>query len=81
LFFRDKEGHVVTNYHVIHNANHAQVTLSNNEKFTATLRGAEPDKDLAVSVISKLKDFVHNKLETLLHSQVLKIDAPGGRSI
>lgn len=47
-FVWDHEGHIVTNYHVIHNAQTSQVTLSNNKKFSATLRGAEPDKDLAV---------------------------------
>jgi S1-C subfamily serine protease len=38
----------VTNYHVIQNARAAQVTLANNRKFEATLRGYEGDKDLAV---------------------------------
>ncbi|KAL6750928.1 trypsin-like cysteine/serine peptidase domain-containing protein [Haematococcus lacustris] len=47
-FIWDKDGHVVTNYHVIHQASTAQVTLANNQKYTASLRGAEPDKDLAV---------------------------------
>ncbi|GAX75289.1 hypothetical protein CEUSTIGMA_g2734.t1 [Chlamydomonas eustigma] len=47
-FLWDQQGHVVTNYHVIHNAHAAQVTLSNNQKYRATLVGQEPDKDLAV---------------------------------
>mmetsp|Transcript_5850 Transcript_5850/g.14558 ORF Transcript_5850/g.14558 Transcript_5850/m.14558 type:complete len:538 (-) Transcript_5850:358-1971(-) len=51
-FLWDSEGHVVTNYHVIHNASSAQVTLASNRKFEAVLRGAEPDKDLAVLKIS-----------------------------
>jgi S1-C subfamily serine protease len=42
------QGHIVTNYHVIQNARAAQVTLANNRKFEATLRGYEGDKDLAV---------------------------------
>lgn len=42
------QGHVVTNYHVIQNADAAQVTLANNKKYSATLRGYEGDKDLAV---------------------------------
>eukprot|EP00882_Tetradesmus_deserticola_P011927 GHRQ01012622.1.p1 GENE.GHRQ01012622.1~~GHRQ01012622.1.p1 ORF type:complete len:167 (+),score=71.20 GHRQ01012622.1:44-502(+) len=44
----DREGHIVTNYHVIQNARAAQVTLANNCKYEATLRGYEGDKDLAV---------------------------------
>lgn len=46
-FVWDREGHVVTNYHVIHAATAARVTLANNRKCEAVLRGAEPDKDLA----------------------------------
>lgn len=47
-FVWDREGHCVTNYHVIHGASQAQVTLHNGKKFMAQLRGAEPNKDLAV---------------------------------
>lgn len=32
---------------VIHGAHTAQVTLANNKKYAAQLKGAEPDKDLA----------------------------------
>lgn len=42
------QGHIVTNYHVIQHARGAQVTLANNRKFEASLRGYEADKDLAV---------------------------------
>ena len=37
-----------TRTQVIHNAKSCQVTLADNRKFSATLKGAEPDKDLAV---------------------------------
>lgn len=47
-FMWDSEGHIVTNYHVIQHARGAQVTLANNRKFEASLRGYEADKDLAV---------------------------------
>ena len=47
-FIWDKKGHVVTNYHVIMNANAAQVTLADHSTWKATLVGAAPEKDLAV---------------------------------
>lgn len=47
-FVWDQLGHVVTNYHVIHNTFEVQVTLADNSKWVAELRGKEPDKDLAV---------------------------------
>ncbi len=47
-FIWDKHGHVVTNYHVIREANAAKVILSDQSTWNAKLVGAEPDKDLAV---------------------------------
>lgn len=47
-FVWDDSGHIVTNYHVVRNAQRAKVALSDNTSFEAKLVGAEPDKDLAV---------------------------------
>lgn len=47
-FVWDKDGHVVTNYHVIDGADKFYVTLSQNEQFPAKLVGVAPEKDLAV---------------------------------
>jgi S1-C subfamily serine protease len=47
-FIWDKGGHVVTNYHVIKNAEAAHVTLADHTTWRASLVGAAPDKDLAV---------------------------------
>ncbi|HKC24127.1 MAG TPA: trypsin-like peptidase domain-containing protein [Thermoanaerobaculia bacterium] len=47
-FLWDKDGHVVTNYHVIVDADTARVTLSDHSTLRATLVGAAPEKDLAV---------------------------------
>ena len=47
-FLWDKDGHVVTNYHVIVDADAARVTLSDHSTLRATLVGAAPEKDLAV---------------------------------
>jgi S1-C subfamily serine protease len=47
-FIYDTQGHVVTNYHVIQNADTATVTLSDQSAWPARLVGVEPDQDLAV---------------------------------
>ena len=44
----DKQGHVLTNLHVVEDAKSARVTLFNNETFTARPVGADPDNDIAV---------------------------------
>lgn len=47
-FVWDNDGHIVTNYHVIQNADRATVTLSDGTTYEATVVGEEPAKDLAV---------------------------------
>lgn len=47
-FIWDRDGHIVTNYHVIRNASRANVTLFDHTVLEAELVGAEPDVDVAV---------------------------------
>lgn len=47
-FIWDRDGHIVTNYHVIQGADKATVTLFDQSSYVATLVGVAPDKDLAV---------------------------------
>lgn len=47
-FFWDDQGHVVTNYHVIREADGATVTLNDGREYEASLVGAAPEYDLAV---------------------------------
>jgi S1-C subfamily serine protease len=47
-FVWDKEGHIVTNFHVLEGASRADVILSDQTTWPAELVGSEPDKDLAV---------------------------------
>jgi len=47
-FVWDKEGHIVTNYHVIQGADRAKVTLADQTSYEAKLVGTAPNKDLAV---------------------------------
>lgn len=47
-FVWDKNGHIVTNYHVIRGADAANVTLADQSTYQARLVGGAPDKDIAV---------------------------------
>ncbi len=51
-FVWDKEGHIVTNFHVINKVDKAFVTLTNKKgetkEYIAKLSGVDPDKDIAV---------------------------------
>src|SRR5574341_1181455 len=47
-FIWDDAGHVVTNYHVVKDADRAQVTLADRSTWDARLAGVSRDKDLAV---------------------------------
>jgi len=47
-FIIDKEGHVLTNYHVIADARQVEVTLHNRKKYSATVIGTDRSHDLAV---------------------------------
>lgn len=47
-FVWDKEGHIVTNYHVVEGASALNVTLADNTTYNADLIGVAPSKDLAV---------------------------------
>ncbi len=47
-FIIDKEGHILTNYHVVENARQVEVTLSNKKKYKAQIIGLDRSHDLAV---------------------------------
>ena len=51
-FIIDKDGHILTNYHVIANAREVEVTLSNKKKYKATVIGRDRVHDLAVIQIN-----------------------------
>src|SRR4029078_12763017 len=48
----DDKGHIVTNHHVIQNAQRIEVQLYNGELREATLVGSDPTTDIAVIEIS-----------------------------
>jgi S1-C subfamily serine protease len=51
-FIWDSRGYIVTNFHVIQNAQAATITLSDQTSWDAELVGVEPDKDIAVLKVS-----------------------------
>ena len=47
-FIWDRQGHIITNYHVLQGVSAVRIRLSDQRTFNATLIGASPDHDLAV---------------------------------
>lgn len=60
-FVWDNSGNVITNFHVIQNADAAQVTLADQSNWKARVVGVAPDKDLAVLRI----DAPSNRLQPI----------------
>lgn len=58
-FIWDKQGRVVTNYHVISDANRLEITLADHTTWKAVLVGAAPERDLAVLQIPAPADKLH----------------------
>ena len=51
-FVIDREGHILTNFHVIEGARQVEVTTSDKKKFKAQIVGTDPQHDLAVIQVS-----------------------------
>ncbi len=52
----DAKGHILTNHHVVANAQKLEVTLADESKWPAKLIGSDPDSDLAVIKIDAPKE-------------------------
>ena len=68
-FVIDKDGHILTNYHVIADARQVEVTMHNRKKYKATVVGTDQAHDLAVIQI-KAPDLVPAVLGDSAHLQV-----------
>ncbi len=82
-FVWNKEGHIITNYHVIQGADKATVTLADRSTWEAELIGAAPEKDLAVLKIDAPKDILFpiargNSVNLLVGQSVYAIGNPFG---
>jgi S1-C subfamily serine protease len=58
-FVWDKDGHIVTNHHVISNASGAVIVLADGSNWQGRLVGSYPAKDLAVLVIDAPANLLH----------------------
>lgn len=70
-FVWDEEGRVVTNNHVIQGADRVTVIFADREEIEATVIGTDPDSDLAVLELERLKDGA--RPATLGDSDALKV--------
>ena len=82
-FVWDKNGHIVTNFHVIQGADRATVTLSDQSTWPATLVGTEARKDLAVLKIEAPEELLRpipigNSEKLKVGQSVLAIGNPFG---
>jgi len=68
-FVIDKEGHILTNYHVVADARQVEVTMHNRKKYKASIVGTDPTHDLAVIQI-KAPDLVPSVLGDSRNLQV-----------
>jgi putative serine protease PepD len=79
----DKQGYILTNYHVIQDARQLEVTLADGSKWQGKLVGTDPDNDLAVIKIdappNNLKIIpVGDSDQLLVGQKVLAIGNPFG---
>ena len=82
-FIWDRQGRIVTNFHVISDASRLEVTLADHSTWKASLVGAAPDRDLAVLQIAapagKLRPLAVGESKNLLVGQkVFAIGNPFG---
>jgi len=74
------DGYIITNNHVIENANDIQVNLSNNKTYKATLIGSDKDTDLALIKIDTEEDLPYlnfaNSDDVLVGEWVLAVGNP-----
>ncbi|MBS3757944.1 MAG: Do family serine endopeptidase [Desulfobacterales bacterium] len=56
-FILDKNGYIVTNHHVIKNAEEIRVKLKNDKEYDAEIKGADPSTDLALIKIKANEDL------------------------
>ena len=82
-FVLDQRGHILTNYHVIENAQRIQVTLFNGESFEAELVGHDDINDMAVVRIQAPEEMLHpvrfgNSADLRVGMKVFAIGNPFG---
>jgi S1-C subfamily serine protease len=79
----DRQGHILTNFHVVSGAEQIQVTLFDGSEYQAELVGGDPDTDVAVLKIDAQADLLHpvvfgNSSNLLVGQRVFAIGNPFG---
>lgn len=72
-FFIDKEGHILTNYHVIQNTSEIKINIPsiNNKLLKADVIGIYPERDIALlKLTSSSKNFLIKKINKISHLQL-----------
>ena len=70
-FFVDEKGHILTNNHVVQDAQRLEVTLADGQKIRAKLVGRDPQNDLAVLRVALPREKLHPlRLGDSAHLQV-----------
>ncbi len=83
-FLWDKDGHVVTNFHVVQDASKIMVSFKNGQSVQARVVGTESRKDIAVLKIIVPKDYtfqpieVANSTELMVGQKAIAIGSPFG---
>jgi len=82
-FVWDRDGHIVTNFHVVEGAQRLSVTLADQSEWEAEVAGVAPDKDLAVLRIAapaeRLRPLLAGRSQDLQVGQtVLAVGNPFG---
>jgi serine protease Do len=81
-FIIDREGHIVTNNHVIEGADEITVRLSNDKEYDAEIVGRDPNTDLALIKIKDASDLVPLKMgdsdQLTVGSWVVAMGSPFG---
>ncbi len=82
-FIWDQQGHIVTNYHVVHKASRLQVILADQSSWSAELVGIAPSKDLAVLRIDAPSELLQpisigTSHDLIVGQSVMAIGSPFG---
>ncbi len=79
----DKEGHILTNYHVVQGAQELEASLANGKSYKAKFIGADPDNDIAIIQINAPRESLTtvalgNSADLFVGKKVLAIGNPFG---
>jgi 2-alkenal reductase len=83
-FVWDEDGHLVTNYHVVQDAEEVEATFFDDTTVSAEIVGTDPDSDLAVLRVDRPEDQLYpvtlgNSEEVFVGQRAVAIGSPFGQ--